>query len=215
MHNSLPIESLLVPCPAVLGCDTFSDPDYPLVIRLRHGDPLAFEQLVQKYKQPIVNFAARMLRDLHEAEDVSQNVFVQAFRSLAQFQFAAKVSSWLYLVARNLCLNELRRRSRHPLASIEGEHCTTALHDQIEDNHIRPAYDALLHAELVEIIEHAIASLPEPQRTAILLFRDGHLSYVEIAKRLQLSLPATKSLIHRGRVALKRKLGLYCDIKAA
>ena len=190
-----------------------TDPDYFLVLRLRHGDPLAFEQLVKKYKRPIINFAARILRDLHEAEDIAQTVFLQAFRSLARFEFAAKVSSWLYLITRNLCLNELRRRSRHPLASIIHNQ-GPALNDQIEDTRIQPACDFLLQEELAHKIELAIATLPELQRAAILLFRDGSLCYREIARRLQLSLPATKSLIHRGRTTLKRKLQLYRHIEA-
>jgi len=202
--------------PGLQGCALASpatenvgaDPDHSLAARLRAGDLLAFEHLVQKYEQPIVNFATRILRDMDEAQDVAQNVFVQAFRALANFQFASRLSTWLYAIARNLCLNELRRRSRHRLASLDHEQ-ETRLKEQFEDTRTRSASELLFEAELTQKIEEALAALPEPQRKAILLWSEHQMSYQEIAEILQVSLPATKSLIHRGRITLKRKLRPY------
>ena len=90
-----------------------ADADYLLADQVRQGDTAAFEELVEKYKQPIINFATRFLGDPIEAHDVAQNVFVKVFKSASHFQYQSKFSAWLYVVARNLCRNEYRRRIRH------------------------------------------------------------------------------------------------------
>src|SRR5208282_2579003 len=95
------------------------DPDAALMLRVKHGDLQAFEQLVQKYKHPIVNVIYRMLHDLDEAEDLAQNVFLRVFQSAARYEVSAKFSTWIFTIARNLCLNEIRRRGRHPAQSLE------------------------------------------------------------------------------------------------
>src|SRR5437016_11693317 len=95
------------------------DPDAALMLRVKQGDTEAFAQLVDKYKQPVMNVVYRMLRDATEAEDLAQNVFVQVHRSAHRYQVASKFSTWLFTITRNLCLNEIRRRSRHPPDSID------------------------------------------------------------------------------------------------
>ena len=88
------------------------DPDAALMLRVKKGDAAAFAQLVDKYKQPVMNLAYRTLRNLTEAEDISQNVFVQVYKSAGRYEPSAKFSTWLFTIARNLCLNEIRRRKR-------------------------------------------------------------------------------------------------------
>jgi len=90
------------------------DPDAALMLRVRDGDIAAFETLVDKYKQPVFNLLYRTLQDATEAEDIAQNVFVQVYRSAARYQVTARFSTWLFTIARNLSLNELRRRSAIP-----------------------------------------------------------------------------------------------------
>ena len=99
-----------------------TDPDAALMLRVKQGDSGAFAELVDKYKQPVVNLAHRMLRDATEAEDVAQNVFIQVHRSADRYQVSAKFSTWLFTIARNFCLNEIRRRSRHPADSMDVPH---------------------------------------------------------------------------------------------
>ncbi len=94
------------------------DPDAVLMLRVKRGDRAAFAELVEKYKQPVMNFIYRSLRDETEAEDLAQNVFLQVYKSRSRYKQTAKFSTWLFTIARNLCLNELRRRSRHPAESI-------------------------------------------------------------------------------------------------
>src|SRR5580700_3885054 len=96
-----------------------TDPDAALMLRVKRGDRAAFAELVERYKQPVMNFVFRSLRDEAEAEDLAQNVFLQVYKSRSRYKQTAKFSTWLFTIARNLCLNELRRRSRHPAESLE------------------------------------------------------------------------------------------------
>ena len=95
------------------------DPDGALMLRVKRGDIKAFEVLAEKYKQPIVNMMYRMLHDLDEAEDLAQNVFVRVYQSAGRYEGSAKFSTWIFTIARRLCLNEIRRRGRHPAESLE------------------------------------------------------------------------------------------------
>ncbi len=189
------------------------DPDAALMLRVKQGDTGAFAVLVDKYKQPVLNVAYRMLRDATEAEDLAQTVFVQVFKSAGRYEVSAKFSTWLFTIARNLCLNEIRRRSRHPVDSMEATH--PAQEDlpaqQFPDVKTVSPPESLLHGELEEKIEQALAGLPENQRLAIALCREDELSYEEIARVLDCSVSATKSLIHRGRETLKQKLKPYLE----
>jgi RNA polymerase sigma-70 factor (ECF subfamily) len=187
------------------------DPDAALMLRVRKGEQDAFAALVDKYKQPVMNLAYRMLHDPTEAEDMAQNVFVQVYKSAHRYEAASKFSTWLFTIARNLCLNEIRRRSRHPADSLDAPHPEQEDQpwQQYEDKKAVPPPESLLHGELAGKIEEALAELPENQRTAILLCRQDELSYEDIAKVLGCSLSATKSLIHRGRETLKEKLKPY------
>ena len=188
-----------------------SDPDAALMLRVKRGDRAAFTELVEKYKQPLFNFICRTLRDETESEDLAQNVFLQVYKSRARYERTAKFSTWLFTIARNLCLNEIRRRSRHPAESLEETHPENddLPSRQYEDKKNFLPTENLLHGELARKIEEALDALPEAQRTAILLCRQEELSYEEIAEILDCSLSATKSLIHRGRETLKEKLKPY------
>jgi len=187
------------------------DPDAALMLRVKRGDTAAFASLVEKYKQPIINLCWRTLGDPTEAEDLAQNAFVQAYKSAPRYEASAKFSTWLFTIARNLCLNEIRRRSRHPADSLDQTYDDSddqPMH-QVEDRRVTAPPDELLRAELEGKVEEAILNLPENQRTALLLCRQDELSYEEMAKILDCSVSAVKSLIHRGRETIKQKLKPY------
>lgn len=187
------------------------DPDAALMLRVKQGDTAAFTTLVEKYKQPVLNLAFRTLRDETEAEDLAQAAFVQAWKSAARYEPNAKFSTWLFTIARNLCLNEIRRRTRHPAESLDqtrDDADDQPLH-QVEDRRSTAAPDALLRGELESKVDEALSALPENQRTALLLCRQEELSYDEIAEVLGCSLSATKSLIHRARETIKARLKPY------
>lgn len=187
------------------------DPDAALMLRVRDGDRAAFEVLVEKYKQPVINLVARTLNDFTEAEDVAQHVFVQVYKSAHRYEVTAKFSTWLFTIARNLSLNEIRRRSRHRTDSLDETFAGDEEHPirQAPDLRTSGPTDHLLREELESKVEEAIAELPEKQRTALLMCRHEEFSYEEIAKVVGCSLSATKSLIHRARETLKAKLKPY------
>ena len=187
------------------------DPDAALMLRVKRGDAAAFAELVEKYKQPVMNVIYRILRDPTEAEDLAQNVFLQVHKSAHRYEASARFTTWLFTIARNLCLNEIRRRSRHPADSLDATYPDSDDQPvrQYEDHKTSSPPEALLQGELEQKIEQALRELPENQRTAILLCRQDELSYEEIATVLGCSLSATKSIIHRGRETLKEKLKPY------
>lgn len=189
------------------------DPDAALMLRVKRGDMAAFEVLVDKYKQPIVNLMFRMVHDLEEAEDLAQNVFVRVYQSAARYEPSAKFSTWLFTIARHLCLNEIRRRGRHPAESLEAAANPTDNGEQaprqFEDTAAFTPTESFLQGELEEKIQEALEALPDKQRLAIALCRQDELSYEEIAAVLHCSVSATKSLIHRGRETLKARLKRY------
>src|SRR5665213_4196595 len=131
------------------------DPDAALMLRVKDGDVRAFEVLAEKYKQPIVNLMFRMLRDLDEAEDLAQNVFIRVYQSAGRYEVSAKFSTWIFTIARRLCLNEIRRRGRHPAESLESsqsDHEEQAPR-QFEDVKNFSPPEAYLHGELAQKIE--------------------------------------------------------------
>jgi RNA polymerase sigma-70 factor (ECF subfamily) len=187
------------------------DPDAALMLRVKGGDMEAFEALVEKYKHPVINVMYRMIRDLDEAEDLAQSVFIRVFQSADRYQASAKFSTWIFTIARHLCLNEIRRRGRHPADSLESSQSENEGQPakQYQDNRTFSPPQAFLHGELERKIQEAVAELPEKQRLAISLCQEDELSYEEIAEVLECSLSATKSLIHRGRETLKQRLKPY------
>jgi RNA polymerase sigma-70 factor (ECF subfamily) len=188
------------------------DEDAELMLRAQRGDLEAFEQIVNRHRQAILNFVQRTLRDPDESEDVAQQTFVQAWKAAGRYRAASRLSTWLFTIARNLCLNELRRRGRHPADSLDAPKAGVegAEHDHDHPDTRGPGVaDEVLIAELEDKIEEALRDLPETQRSAILLFREKDLSYEDIARVLDTSVSATKSLIHRGRETLKKRLKPY------
>lgn len=186
------------------------DPDAELMLRVQRGDREAFAALMDRHGRAVLNFIARTLQDPVEAEDITQAVFLQVWKSAPRYEPTAPFRTWLYTIARNLCLNEIRRRARHPAEPLEAAAGDSATPTQPQpDPAAPPPTEALLEAELVEKIEQALADLPENQRTALLLCRQGDWSYEEIAAVLGCSLSATKSLIFRARETMKRRLKPY------
>lgn len=188
------------------------DSDAALMLKVQEGDFAAFEALVDKYKQPVINIVARIVRDSTEAEDLAQNVFLQVYKAAGRYKVTAKFSTWLFTIARNLSLNELRRRSRHPATSLDATPNTEeedAPARQIEDQGVTSAADEALQSELVAKIDEVLGELPVNQRTAIILVKEKGLSYDDIAGILGCSVSAVKSLIHRGRETIKGRIKPY------
>jgi RNA polymerase sigma-70 factor (ECF subfamily) len=187
------------------------DEDAALMLRVQRGDLAAFETLVERHRQPVFNFILRTLQNPEDTEDLAQQVFVQTWKAAGRYRVTARFSTWLFTIARNLCLNELRRRGRHPTVPLDAPRETPEgpVEREFPGPDPEPVTGTVLLSELEARIEEALGDLPEAQRSAILLFREQDLSYDEIARVLGVSVSATKSLIHRGRETLKLRLKPY------
>ncbi len=197
--------------------ETEIDPDAELMLRVRDsGDLEAFEELVQRYQDRVLNTVVKMLGDTTDSEDIAQLVFIRIWKSANRYQPQAKFSTWLFTITRNLVLNEVRRRKRHPASSLDAPSSAQkarasslsafALRSRLHDSGAPSPEEGVIHEELRQAVDEAIASLPENQRLAILLWRFEEMSYEEIGAVLKQSLSAVKSLIFRARANLKEKL---------
>lgn len=167
--------------------------------RLRAGDVRAFEELVASHQHRVFGVALRMLGGAAEAEEVAQEAFLRAHRSLGEFRGDAKLSTWLYTIVSRLCLNRLasgdRRAVRH------GEEVLLRVADDGGGPEVRAE-----RGELEGALHRAIAELPEERRVVIVLRDLEGLSYEEIALALGLELGTVRSRLHRARMDLKDKL---------
>ena len=133
--------------------------DVALMLRAKSGDIDAFEELVRRHQHSVVGTAARMLGSPSEAEDIGQQVFVRVWKSASRYEPTAKFTTWLMTITRNLVFNELRRRRRAHLVSMDEVEDDVAPH-QLADAEVSGPSKKLLEAEMQEAIDAAIASLP-------------------------------------------------------
>ncbi len=181
--------------------------DFAAMRRVKDGDAVAFRELVERHQNRVVGTVAKMLGNDRDAEDVAQQVFVRVWKSAGRYEPRAKFTTWLMTITRNLVFNEVRRRDRVKLVSVEAEE--DAVGRQIVDSSVRMASEEVLDAELREAVDAAIRSLPEAQRMAVVLRRYDGMPYEEIAVVLKTTVPAVKSLLFRARGELKRLLAVY------
>ena len=181
--------------------------DVRLMQAVSSGDMTAFEQLVARHQALVAGTVARMLGDNSEVDDVAQQVFVRVWKSAKRYVPRAKFTTWLLKITRNLVFNELRRRKRRSVVSLQHEAGEEEM--QIEDERSQQPDVSLLESELQGAITSAIAQLPETQRMALVLRRYEELSYEEIADVLDQSVPAVKSLLFRARTELRQRLKSY------
>ena len=184
--------------------------DVQLMLDVKAGDEASFELLLHRYRTPLVNFLYRMVRNREQAEDLAQEVFLRVYRAREDYVPSAKFTTWLFRIATNLALNSVRdTRYRKLEVSID------APISEAEDGDERtldiPEKHPNIEQHLVEdarrkMIRHAIDKLPEKQRAAVLLHKYQELDYAEIAKILNCSESALKSLLFRAYEALRVEL---------
>jgi RNA polymerase sigma-70 factor (ECF subfamily) len=177
---------------------------------------LTFDELVQKYEKKVYNLILRQIGDRDEAADLTQDTFVNAYRSFAAFRGECRISTWLCQIALNHCKNRFRQRDRK--REMEGYSLDAPANPELETNPLEiPDWNQSPHRvleakELQQLIYQAIDALsPEYRVVIVLCDLQGH-SYQDIATITGLSLEAVKTRIHRGRLMIRRKLSPYVQM---
>ncbi|HQY66575.1 MAG TPA: sigma-70 family RNA polymerase sigma factor [Pyrinomonadaceae bacterium] len=185
--------------------------DHQLIEATKNGDENAFAEIVARYRNPLTNYLYRFLNDYEEAVDLAQETFVRVYFAIDRYHTQYAFSTYVYRIATNLAISEIRRRKRRRLLSLTGLFQS----DEDSDVEYQPADTAALQdSQLVDderdrTIAKAIAALPEKYRVPIILRDIQGKSYDEVAEIMGLGLGTTKSRISRGRGLLKEKLEHY------
>ena len=180
--------------------------DVQLMLDVKAGDEASFDLLLRKYRLPLVNFLFRMVRDAATAEDLAQEVFLRVYRARKQYSPSAKFTTWLFRIATNLALNSVRD-NRHRRADV-------SIDVPVEEDEAPrelPAREMRIDEHMIErdrseFIRRAVSALPEKQRVAVLLHKYEEMDYGEIAKVLECSESALKSLLFRAYETLRVQL---------
>jgi RNA polymerase sigma-70 factor (ECF subfamily) len=177
--------------------------DAVLVARVHSGDAAAFDDLMARYKKPVLNFCFRLLSNAQDAEDAAQEVFVRVYQNLGDFKPSGKFSTWLFALAHNACIDRLRWRVRHAAESL----------DAMQDGggSVLPAaqlgvVEEVSAREIGAQIAAAVAQLPADQRAALVLSEYHGMSYAEIAHIMKCSLKSVEARLHRAKQTLRGKL---------
>lgn len=181
--------------------------DIELMLRLKNDDVGVFDVLYERYKRPLLNFIFRIVGQQEVAEEIFQEVFTQVFRRRKSYQPRAKFTTWLYKIAYNLSLKELRRRRRWGDKEVfsEDEDGKRKEMEQIRDEGKNPE-EIFTRAREVELVKSALQKLPEIHRKIVILREYQNLSYSEIAELLGIAEGTVKSRLFRARLALKELL---------
>jgi len=187
------------------------DNDQQLVQRVQKGDKAAFDLLVRKYQHRVLKLVSRFVNDAAEAEDVSQEAFLKAYRALPAFRGDSAFYTWLYRIAINTAKNTLVSNRRRPV--------DFDLDLQDPEQHDRQAMlkdgdtpeGVLLTDEIRGVVERALEQLPEDLRTAIVLRELEGLSYEEIAEAMDCPVGTVRSRIFRAREAIDKRLKPLLD----
>jgi RNA polymerase sigma-70 factor (ECF subfamily) len=187
--------------------------DEVLMMQFQGGDRGAFGELVRRHKTPIFNFIMRQVRGRTTAEDLTQDVFVRVVKSASSFKHEARFTTWVYSIARNLCIDHLRKMSlrRHPsLDQASGKDADgPTLGDRIADDHPSTAADrSAMSADIAQRIVKAVEALPPEQREVFLLRQTAKVPFKEIAKMTGVPENTVKS---RMRYALERLQEALCE----
>ena len=181
--------------------------DKELVKRVQKGDKGAFDLLVLKYEQKIVNLVMRYVRDPEQALDISQEAFIKAYRALPRFRGDSAFYTWLYRIAVNTAKNYLAAQRRRPM-DIEldlQDQEQYGLHAKLKDTDTPEAVS--MSDEMRDALERAIEALPDDLRTAIILRELDGMSYEEIAQTMDCPVGTVRSRIFRAREAISKKVG--------
>ena len=176
--------------------ETEKEIDYRLMYGIQKGDMVMFNQMVDRYKDRLMNVIGRMLSSQEEAEDIVQETFVRVYQHRQSFNFKHCFSTWIYTIALNLARNELRKRRKFKFYDIT----------EMQGNETEFAVDPEVPSNLPQALNKAISQLPEKYRVAFVLRDVQELPYEEVAKILDVPLGTVKSRVNRARLMLREKL---------
>jgi RNA polymerase sigma-70 factor (ECF subfamily) len=183
------------------------EPEAKIMVAVAKGDLSSFKTLVELHHKPLISFIARFTGGRDSAEDIAQEVFLRVFKAAKGYKPQTKFKTWLFTIATNLCLNQIRdNKSSTKFVDLSDVHATEypiSLPDAFSPQ------KSAENEELSTAVRKAIRNLPENQRIAILLRQYNDFSYHEISKVIGISIPAVESLIQRARQNLKKSLSPY------
>ena len=187
--------------------------DTELIKNLKNGNDESFRIIVDKYQRLILNSCYRFVYNRETAEDLTQEVFIEVYRSINMFRNDSKLSTWIYRIAISKSLDYLKSRKRkkrfaNSKSLFENEDIigSTSLKDEIQAPHEQSPEKLLDNDDRIKILSLALDCLPENQRIAFTLSKYDEFSYKEIADVLGITISSVESLIHRAKVNLRKKL---------
>lgn len=181
------------------------DSDLDLMLRVRQGDASSFEELLRRYRTPLVRYFYRLVRDQALAEDLAQEAFLRVYNARHRYRPDARFTTWLYRIATNLALNAIRDAKGRQLQDTanSGEEGETSF--EFVDTRASVEQE-MIETDRGRMIREAIESLPENQRAAVILHKYQDVDYRQIAKVLKVSESAVKSLLFRAYETLRVRL---------
>jgi RNA polymerase sigma-70 factor (ECF subfamily) len=181
------------------------DRDAELMLRVREGDDISFALLLERHRGPVVHFLYRMVQNPSVSEELAQEVFLRVYRSRATYEPTAKFTTWLFRIATHVALNWVRDGKKEKGQESLDEQVVDGVDRQVRDR--QPTIEQeMLHQVKMTEIRQAIEALPAKQRAAVLMHKYEELEYAQIARALNCSESAVKSLLFRAYEALRSRL---------
>ena len=179
--------------------------DAELMLRVRDGDQTSFTMLLERHRGPVIHFVYRMVQNQSVAEELAQEVFLRVYRSRSTYEPTAKFTTWLFRIATHLALNWIRDGRKEKLQESLDEETSDGTTRQVADRGRTIEQELLYEAKLREV-RQAIEALPSKQRAAVLMHKYEEMEYSQIAKVLNCSESAVKSLLFRAYESLRSRL---------
>jgi len=184
-----------------------NDPDFACMLRLKEGDDLALNELMERWQKPLHSFILRYVGNHRDSIELAEETFVRVYQHRGRFNFKSKFSTWLLTIAANLCRHHARWRKRHPTISLDD----AASIDEVSEESLFVSAEEIPSAlasrtELARLVKEEIEKLPHDLKTAVLLFAYNNLSYAEIGEILGCTPKAIETRLYRVRKLLAKKL---------
>ena len=190
---------------SMAGAAAALDYDAELMLRVKDGDGASFGVLLEKHRSSVVHFLYRMVQNAAVSEELAQEVFLRVYRSRATYEPTAKFTTWLFRIATHLALNALRDNKNERNQERLDDDTSEMPVRQVSDT--RPTVEqTMVYEAKLEEVRRAIAALPDKQRAAVLMHKYEEMEYSQIAKVLNCSDSAVKSLLFRAYEALRARL---------